>query len=306
MSDTTVFSDSFFAMGTRCDVVFTSVKQEFAEQMFQLVKNEISQIEYRLSRFITTSPVSELNSTNKNIWLPVPDDIWDILTICYDFYQISNGAFDITVTPLVKLWKESESPTGKELANAKQISGFDKVEFDFDNQKLMFLENGVEFDLGAIGKGVALDTIKPVLQNQGVKSGIVSFGENSILALGLHPNKEEWPLGIRNITNPEEFAHVFSASNQVVTTSGSVASTDDGTSIKRRHIISPATGLPIENKKAVSVKSDSATLGEFLSTTFLILPENDKKILSDKFKKVEILEVEYIEGKDYKTKLTIL
>lgn len=306
MSETTVYSDSFIAMGTRCDIVFTAVEPEFGEQMFQLVKNEISQLENRLSRFIPTSPIAGLNKTTRNNWLPVPEDIWNVLTICYDFYQMSNGAFDITVAPLVKLWKESESPLHEELENASKISGFDKVEFDFENQKLRFLEDGIEFDLGAIGKGVALDTIKPILQNQGIKNGIISFGESSILALGTHPNGEEWPLGIRNVANTEEFVHVFSTSNQTITTSGSIVIDDDGTSIKRKHIISPASGMPVENKKVISIKSDSATLGEFLSTTFLILPENDKKILLDKFKKVEILEVEYLEGSDFTTKLTIL
>lgn len=304
MSGVAVFNDSFFAMGTRCDVVFTEIDQELGERLFQLVKNEVEVLEQRLSRFLPTSPISILNRAAKNTWMDVDGDIWDILTICFDFYQMSNGAFDITAAPLVNLWKSGKIPNVKEINTAKTISGFDKVEFDFEQQKIRFLVDGAEFDLGAIGKGVALDTVKPILKKQGLKNGIISFGESSILALGSHPNGKPWPLGIRNIFRPEEYVHVFAAKNETVTTSGTIINNDEGTPQLRKHIISPATGLPVQGRHSVSVKSVSAALGEFISTTFLILPENDKHILFEKLKSVEILEVEYFaDGKDYKTKL---
>ncbi len=285
MSETKVFSDSFFAMGTRCDVVFTSIEKEFAEQIFQLVKNEIKHLEHRLSRFVPDSPLYTLNKTVKDIWVEVPDDLWEVLTICFDFYQISNGAFDITATPIIDLWKNDGQPSVSEIDIAKQISGFDKVELDFENHKIKFRVDGVEFDLGGVGKGIALDSIKPILLKQGVKNGIVSFGESSILALGHHPNGDNWPLGIKNNYNINEFVHVFSTRNETVTTSGTILNTDSGNVKKRDHIISPATGLLVETNRTVSVKSESATLGEFLSTTLLILPENDGIILSEKLKK---------------------
>lgn len=307
MSGVSVFSDTFFAMGTRCDVVFTEVGQELGEQLFQLVKSEIEVLEQHLSRFLPNSPISLLNRAEKNTWLDVDDDIWDILTICFDFYQMSNGAFDITAAPLISLWESDKMPTEKEIDAAKRISGFDKVEFDFEKQKIKFLVDGVEFDLGAIGKGVALDTVNPILKNQDLKNGIISFGESSILALGSHPSGKPWPLGIRNNFRPEEYVHVFLANNETITTSGTIINNDEGTPQSRKHIISPATGLPVGDKHTVSVKSASATLGEFISTVFLILPENDRDILSDKLKSVEILEVEYlVDENDYKTRLTIL
>ncbi len=305
MRGVSVFSDTFFAMGTRCDVVFTETGQELGQQLFQLVKSEVEVLEQRLSRFLPNSPISLLNRAEKNTWMDVDDDIWDILTICFDFYQMSNGAFDITAAPLINLWKESKTPTEKEIDSAKRISGFDKVEFDSEKQKIRFLVDGMEFDLGAIGKGVALDTVKSMLKNQRLKSGIISFGESSILALGSHPNGKPWPLGIRNNFQADEYVHVFSANNETITTSGTSIISDEGIpQQERKHIISPATGLPVEGENTVSVKSASATLGEFISTSFLILPENDKHILFEKLKSVEILEVEYFaDGKDYKTKL---
>jgi FAD:protein FMN transferase len=308
MNETGIFHNSFFAMGTRCDVVFTDLETGFAERIFQIIRNEIIQMENRFSRFIPGSALSELNKAGKGKWISVENELWDVLTICYDFWQMSNGAFDITAAPLFALWKKNagENIAEAEIEQAKLISGFDKVEFDFDNHKIRFQTDGVEFDLGGIGKGIALDSIKPILQIQGVKNAIVSFGESSILAMGNHPNGNSWPLGIRNPNNMNEYLHVFNTSNETVTTSATIFSTDDGEVKKRKHIISPVTGFPVNSDKLVSVKSESATMGEFISTTWLILPENDKIILSEKLKKVEILEVNFVDDSDFETKLTIV
>jgi thiamine biosynthesis lipoprotein len=304
MSDSQIFSDSFFALKSTCDVVLSDVTQEFAEEIFQEVKAEMDQLESIINP-LADSPISVLNEAKKGEWLSVSDELWDILTIAYDFYQMSNGAFDVTVTPLVELWKYSESPSEKEIEEAKSRSGFDKVEFDFEKQKIQFKEDGIEFNLGALAKGIALDTIKPILLEKGINNAIISFGERSVLALGKHPNGDDWPIGIRNTIRPHEFVHAFLSSNQSVTTSGALLNVDEGSAKKKNHIISPATGLLVEENKTVSVKSDSATMGDFISTTWLILPENDKLILSEKLKNIEILEVDYLED-DLKTKLTIL
>ncbi len=308
MSKTRLFADSFFAMGTRCDVVFTDLENELAERIFQIIKTETKQLEFLMSRFIQESPVSKLNNTKKNKWITIDDRLWEVLTICYDFWQMSNGAFDITSAPVISLWKNksAEKINNKEIESARKRSGFDKVEFDFENHKIQFLTDGVEFDLGAIGKGITLDAIKPIIQKQGVKNAIISFGESSILALGNHPNGEKWPLGIRNPFEPEKYIHVFLAKDSTVTTSGTIVSSDEGKTAKRNHIISPVTGYPVESDSIISILSESATLGEFLSTTFLILPEDDKILLSEKIKNIEILEVEYSKEKEYKTKLTLL
>ena len=305
MNDIPIFSDSFFAMDTRCDVILTNLEENSAKQILQTIKDEMDLLENQLSRFNPDSLVSKLNWAKRGEWQAVSNELWDILTICYDFYQMSNGAFDVTITALLNLWKSNESPSDKELEAALEKSGFDKVEFDFENQKIRLLEDGIEFDFEFIQKGIILDTIKPILEEKGVENGIVSFGENTVLALGKHPNGEDWPLGIRNTIHPHKFVHLFSCSNQSVTTLGVLLNVDEGSAQKRNIIVSPATGELVAENKTVSVKTDSATIGEFIALAWLILPENDKLILSEKFKNIEILEVEYLDN-DVKTKLTIL
>ena len=306
MKNSGIFSDTFFAMGTRCDVVLPGVEPELAEQTFQIIKLEINNIEKKLSRFIPDSAISNLNKASKNEWLTVSEDIWEIITTCLEYYKISNGAFDITTGPLISLWKNKSIPTKIEIEQAFKRTGLDKVEFDFENHAIRFLEDGMEFDLGAVGKGIALDTLKPILQKQRVKNGLISFGESSILALGTHPNGDYWPLGIRNQYTNNDFVHVFQASNEVLTSSGTIFTDDHGEVKTRQHIISPSDGKPVSVNKTVSVKSESATLGEFISTAWLILSEKDKTALSEKLKNIEILETVYLEDNRFKTEITIL
>ncbi len=305
MSEPTIFSDTFLAMGSHCELVLPNVEAEFAKEVLHQVKAELEKLENSISRFSIVSSIWEVNNSPKDQWIEVSPELWEILTISHDFYQMSNGAFDVTVFPLQNLWSENKTPQEAEVEAARKKCGFDKIEFDFDNKKIRFKADDMELDFGAIEKGFALDIINPLLIELGVKDGIVSFEEDIVLSIGKHPSADFWPLGIRNQQKPNEFLHVFQTSNQNVTSAGTVYIRDDGQGMKQRTVISPATGFPVEGKKTVSVKADSATMGAFISNVWLILPENDKNILAEQFKNIEILEVEYLDD-DVCTKLSIL
>ena len=305
MSETAIFSDTFLAMGAHCDVVLPGLYADAAKETFQFIKKEVEQIEHTISRFSPVATIWELNQAPKGEWLSVPTEIWEPLMVCYDFYQMSNGAFDITLAPLYAVWTQNENPSEEELSEARVKCGFDKVELDMDNHKIRFTEEGMEFDFAAIEKAIALDVLKALLKEKGITNCIVSFEEDSVLAMGEHPAGQPWPLGIRNQMEPNDFAHVFAAQNETLNSIGTVYIRDDGQGMKPRKVINPASGQLVEGRKTVSVKAESAVLGAFIANSWLILPENDKAILSDKFSNVEILETTYTDD-DVHTKLSIL
>ena len=136
-------------------------------------------------------------------------------------------------------------------------------------------------------------------------NGIISFEEEAVLALGKHPGGDDWPVGIRNLKQPEEFNHVFELSNQSMMTSGTAYLNFDTGEMNDRLIISPESGYPIEGRKTVSVKAGSALMAAFISHIWLILPEQDKSIIADQLENIEIFETEYISN-DVKTKHTII
>lgn len=305
MSEPKIFNDAFLAMGTQCEVVLLGIGEEAAREVFSRVKTEIESIEERFNRFLPDSAINKLVESPVNQWVTVDNEIWDLLILCYDFYQISNGAFDITVAPLVALWEEKQHPAQEEIADAQLLCGFDKVEFDVDKQSIKLLQEGIEFDFGAVEQAYALDRLKPLLEDWGLENAIVSFGEDAVLALGNHPSGNAWPIGIRNQRQPMEFIHVFDACNQYINSFGEAEKPGISDETTKTYTISPVTGEAIQEPLTVSVKSESATIGAFLATTWLILEENDRAILSENFKAVEIFEATYLDD-DIQTRLSIL
>ena len=304
MSEPKIFNDAFLAMGTQCEVVLLNISEEEARGVLAKVKQEVENIEERLSRFLPDSAINKLAASPVNEWVSVENELWDLLTVSYDFYQISNGAFDITAAPLVALWEENENPRQQDIEDTQLLCGFDKLEFDFDNGKIRFLQPGIEFDFGALEQAYALDALKPLLMEWGVKDAIVSFGEDTVLALGNHPGGNAWPIGIRNQMQPMDFVHVFDAVDQSISSFGEVEKPGIAEEATKTYTISPESGMAVKKPVTISVKSESALIGAFLATSWLILEENDRAILTENFKGVEVFEAIYLQD-DIKTSLSI-
>ena len=147
--------------------------------------------------------------------------------------------------------------------------------------------------------------MKPLLKDEEVENAIVNFEEKAVLALGHHPAGEAWPIGIRNMKDPHEFLQFFEMKDCACIGDGTIFLCEDAEGIQQRVIVSPETGEPLEGEKTTSVKTGAATMGSFLARVWLILPENDKTILAEQLREIEIFEAEYLED-DIQTKLTIL
>lgn len=305
MSERKIISDSIVAFNHQCDVVFPNVEADRAKQLLQKIKNEVSRIELSISRTLDVSEILQLNNSAKNEWLTVSDELWEILRVSFDFYTMSNGALDVTCAPLFDAWKEADALSEEKISEAKSKSGFDKVEIDSENKRFRFLTDGMQFDFGALQKAYVLDILGSLLKEENISDAIVSFEEESVLALGVHPNGKAWPMGIRNLEHPNEFVHVFSFSDQVVVTTGTEYIDMETGMVKSRNIISPETGEKLQKKMTVSVRANSALMAAFVSYIWLILPENDKSIIADQLKDVEIFECEYLDD-DIRTKLTLI
>lgn len=305
MSGNQIFSDSLVAFNSQCDVVFPDIDADRAKQLLQKIKNEISQIELAVSRSSEVSEIWQVNNSPKNEWVSVSDDLWELLNISADFYAMSNGAFDVTFAPLFEALKTEDTLSETKIAELRSACGFDKVELDADKQCFRFLADGMQFDFSALEKAYALEVLKNLLMQEGVSGAIVSFEEESVLALGTHPSGEAWPMGVRNLDTPNEFVHVFTLSDELVVSTGTEYIDLETGMLKSRKIVSPETGKVIGGRKTVSVKAKSALVAAFVSYCWLILPENDQAIVADQLKDVEVFECEYLED-DVKTKQTLI
>ncbi|WP_167617959.1 FAD:protein FMN transferase [Maribellus sediminis] len=305
MSGLQIFSDSFIAFGAQCDVVFPGTDADLAKELLQDIKKNVSQIELAISRSEEVAEIWQVNRAGKGEWVEVTDDLLELLHFSKNFYEMSNGALDVTIAPLMRLWEDGKEPSEKEIEEAKSRCGLDHVDIDEEQKRLMFLADGMELDFGVLEKAYILDILKQELTQIEGLSGIISFEEEVVLALGRHPGGDEWPVGIRNLEQPDEFNHVFELSNQSMVTAGTAFLNFETGELKERLIISPESGYPVEGRKTVSVKANSALMAAFIAHIWLILPENDKAIIADQLENIEIFETEYISN-DVKTKHTII
>ncbi|MFV0593665.1 MAG: FAD:protein FMN transferase [Draconibacterium sp.] len=305
MSEPTIFNETFGMFGVNADVVLVGIEEERAKKISEMLQEELLQLECEISRSNASSFVLKTDRSPKNKWIKCSPDFFDVLMLCADFYDMSNGAFDITMAPLVQLWKSSNDLSEEELQAAKQYCGFDKVDLDAERLRFRFLEDGMQLDFSCIELAYAIDLLKSLLKEEGVENAIVNFEERAVLALGHHPAGEAWPIGIRNIRAPYEFLQFFEMKDCACISDGTIYLQEEAEGIQHRLVISPENGIAVDGLKTVSVKTGAATMGAFLARVWLILPENDKSILADQLREIEIFEAEYLED-DIQTKLTIL
>ncbi len=304
-----MYTSSFGAMGTRCDVVLMHDDVDFAERVFWALQKETTHLEHLLSRFQPGSPVTRFNAMPPGELFCPGETLWPFILQCKDFCEITFGAFDITAAPVIKLWKDHPGSAvidQHEWAKAGSLTGFGKLHFDEENKTIQKIAEGVELDFGSVGKGLALDNMKKVLLQYKISTAFISFGESSLMALGKHPAGDYWPVGIPNPFNQSEVLHTFKVVDGFITTSGTILNSDRAMGNKRIHIVDPRNGMAVVSESIVSVKSASAVWGEVLSTSWLILSETERIKLAKQPEETEVFMVTFNEGKIENNLLTVI
>lgn len=297
----TVFHCTWFAMNTRFSMVLVGIESDRAESLATAAKCQLRAYERLMSRFDAQGPLSDLNRQAAEIAMEPPQALWEILVECRKFWKQTDGAFDIALWPLNRLWREyvdrDGDPAAGDLLLARQQAGMGSVEFDDGCRTVRFEEQGMSLDLGGFGKGFALEGLAASLRKEGVERALLSFGESSITVLGSHPHGPSWPVGITNIFGPSQTLHTFHLRDASLSTSGTAPFNRTGG--PRRfsqimgQIIDPRKGRPIEGYRTMSVVGSSGTEAEVLSTALLVTPQQNRAKVLSQFSAVSALEIAY-------------
>jgi len=238
--------------------------------------------EERLSRRLDTSEVGRLNLTGgEPSGSSVSPFLEEILRNCLEMWQKSEGAFDITLGVVVSLWDidgwaagENRGvfvPPGKEqLQEALESCGSGRLTLERDR---LYLPEGMELDLGAVGKGIALNQVLMYLrENNEITGAIISLGW-SLLTYGQKPDGKSWSVGI---ADPEDTASIIGTltleGEWFVSTSGDYERYAEADGVRYHHIIDPATGYPADSGIAgVTILAKDGFLSDALSTACFIL-----------------------------------
>lgn len=238
--------------------------------------------EQELSRRIDTSEIWAVNASagNEEGYMLSPE-LSETLEKCLDVWQQSQGTFDITMGPVVSLWDidgwaagEREGtftlPEEELLRDALEHCGSEKLQMD---QGRLYLPEGMMLDLGAVGKGIALDRILEYMEkNNKITGAIISVG-GSVLTYGEKPEGSVWKVGIANPAKPSEGIGVLALEGQwCISTSGDYERYVEADGVRYHHIIDPTTGYPADSGVAgVTVLSKDGFLSDALSTACFIL-----------------------------------
>jgi thiamine biosynthesis lipoprotein len=222
-------------------------------------------------------PDSELSHVNQRAAfepVEVERSLFDLLRQARDLSKETAGAFDPTSGPLIALWRrcraEGRIPTNDEIAERLTIVGMNHVTFLDDQGAIQFDRPGVELNLGAIGKGHAVDRAAAFLVAEGLDSWLFHGGYSSVLVRGPHAGRNGWPVGLRNPLIPSERLGAILLTDQALSTSGSNVQYFRHAGQRYGHILDPRTGWPPSHLLSVTVVAPSAAVADALSTAFFV------------------------------------
>lgn len=217
--------------------------------------------------------------------VPVSRDLFDILERAQRISRLSDGAFDVTVGPFVRLWrfarKRKTLPAPAELAAAAAQVGFRKLQLDRGRHTVTLLVPGMRLDLGGIAKGYAADQALLVLKKHGFARALVAASGD--IALGdPPPGKKGWKTGVTAIDVKSDLAEQsLLLSNAGISTSGDTEQFIEIDGIRYSHIVDPRTGLGLTNRIQATVVARDATTTDALATAVCVLGVQRGLVLAD-------------------------
>jgi len=264
-------SDGRPAMGTLLELTLVGRDEVRLRALAAELFAEAERLDALLTTWDPASGTSRLNAAAGRGPQPVAPELGRLLERSQELSRETRGAFDVTVGPLVALWREAaargEWPPAAALAAARSRVGSDRLRVAGGRAALL---TGSSLNLGGVAKGWALDRMLPRLRGAGVDAALLSFGQSSIWALGAPPDASAgWRLLAR--APGGNFLGVLALRDRALSVSGSMGEAFEIAGRRVGHVLDPRSGLPLEVDREALVAAPDATLAEALSKALLVL-----------------------------------
>src|SRR6266571_8246848 len=245
------------AMGSTYSLVLYGEDRGHIEAASEEAFQEVRRLDRMLSNYRPESEWSEVNRHAAERPVKVSAELFQLLSACVEYSRQSEGAFDISVGPLMKVWGfykgSGHLPHRAEVRGALTKVGYRNILLDATRLTVRFARPGVELDPGGIGKGYAVDRLVDVLKRDGIASALVSASGSSIYALGAPPGEAGWKVRIRDPKDEEKTVTEVTLFNQSMSTSGNYEKFFLAEGKMYSHIMDPRTGFPATGMLAASV-----------------------------------------------------
>jgi thiamine biosynthesis lipoprotein len=290
------------AMACLFEVVFDAAIYRHASDVAVEALELVARLEDQLTVFRDTSEVAEINRRAAQQDVVVEEGLFSLLSRAVKLFEATGGAFDVTAGRLSKVWgfyrRQGRMPSDAEVAEALDTVGSQNLKLDKAARSVRFLKPGLELNLGAIGKGYALDRAADSLAAAGVNDFLIHGGNSSVLARGsrildsglpildLEENTSEpqskiqnpkskmpygWTVGLRHPLKPDVRLAEFVLRDQALGTSGSGTQFFHYQGKRYSHILDPRTGRPADEVLSATVIAPTAEQADALSTAFYVL-----------------------------------
>jgi FAD:protein FMN transferase len=281
------FEFSHPAMGTLITITLYAPDPTAAKTAAAAAFQRFDALEDVMSDYQADSELLRLCDQPYGTPVPVSQDLFDLLQRAQKISRLSDGAFDVTVGPYVRLWrfarKRKVLPTPAEIAAARATVGWQKLRLDAHGRTVTLLVPNMRLDLGSIGKGYAADQALQVLKGRGIDRALVAASGD--IAIGNPPpGQRGWKIGIAaldGITNQPPLTVLLH--NAGISTSGDTEQFIEINGVRYSHIVNPATGLGLTNRIQATVIGPDATTTDTLDTAVSLLGVKRGLALADSF-----------------------
>ncbi len=267
---------SYQAMGTTYTIAAYGENAINLEAILDMAFEEVHRVDELLSNYKPSSELSQINRLAATEPQRVTPEMFSLLERCLEYSRQSEGTFDITVGPLMRVWGfykgKGKLPTKREIREALDKMGAENIVLDPDRRTVAFRKAGTELDAGGVGKGYAVDRLAEKMRAYNVKSALISASTSSIYAIGTPPGEPRgWKVSIKDPRSPEKTIETLYLKDQSMSTSGSYEKFFQVDGVTYSHIMDPRTGMPARGTLAVSIISPSTLDSEVWAKPYFIL-----------------------------------
>ena len=286
-------------MGTFARIVAVAANSDKARSSIQAAFAEIEKVDELMSDYKSDSEISNVNKVGFKQAVEVSESTYEVLQRSMEFSKLTGGAFDITVGPLVDVYRSAEkngaAPSKEQIAQAKMKVGFEKLQLDDENRTVKFAVDGMRLDLGGIAKGYAIDKAVEAMQKCGASGAMVDIG-GDIRCFGTPPKgRDHWLIGVQdpNVTNDDigtgGLLSTLKLTNAAVATSGGYRRFVLIEGKKYSHIIDTDRGSSASELASVTIISKDAITADALATAVSVIGSEEGLDLIEKMPEAEAI-----------------
>ena len=262
-------------MAVPIKIVLYSADASTATRAAEAAFARIHDLNGKLSDYDPQSELRRLcQSTGSGGKCPISEDLWQVLNYAQSLGQRSEGAFDVTIGPVVRLWRRArrngQLPSPEQLASARSLVGHDLLHVDPEQHYATLLKEEMRLDLGGIAKGYAVDEALGVLEKFGIKRALVDAGGDMVLG-DPPPDRPGWRIGIARLEMDGPPTRVLSLANTAIATSGDSWQFVEIDGRRYSHIVDPRTGLGLTDHSSVTIIAPDGMVADALASAVSVL-----------------------------------